>query len=496
MNTRFILLGLFLLFFANAWCAKAESDFTGFDPTSPYNKWDDSVTYSHYSYYKKNIRGNFDRDNRTYSAHFEVEPEDYISAYIDSKLTSSMLGAEELYDFSVRIDVSAPIDRIKISLGASIPSYEIWEYTAYFSDYYYLYEGSNYIYFSEIPIPNTHGETFQLSFTLENLTGSIDFSISDITWIKHSENDITAPDHGGCDIYDEFNYNGLLYHVMSYGKHEAALCKQTTIAGNTVKVERTITYMGESYNVTSIDDMALSKLKFEKLYLPRTVNDIGINLLWYTNGLKEIHCGNPEPPKPTSLGLQYNNVKVYVPVGSKQNYANTYPWYQYEIYEEYSEENGFECCEAPEITYADNTLHFYSPTPGATYLYNIIVDDSTPELISSDGTVPLTATYKIIAYAKAEYYAISKASVATLCWLDADPQLSNPIIAQSAPVLIKYNGNTILLEGAMNVSHVEFYSISGAYLGSEPVQNGQASYKTNEPIVLIKIGDKTLKVAR
>jgi len=218
MKPILLLLILSSLGFANAWGATSGSDFTGFDPTSPYNRWnEDKITQYYYSW--DNGSKSLSRNGRTYSAHFE--PTNHGVACIHTNITSDTLGYGELYDFSMRIDVSCPVEKVYISLGAEYHNSSADTYATYFQDYYDLNEGANYIYCTEAPIPNTGWLTFFLKTSFNNLEQPADLSISDITWIKHSENDIEAPDSGGCDLYDDFEYNGYLYQVISYTNHEA-----------------------------------------------------------------------------------------------------------------------------------------------------------------------------------------------------------------------------------------------------------------------------------
>lgn len=491
MKSILLLLVLSTLGFAKAW-GTTTSDFTGFDPTSPYNRWDADKFMGYYFWEKG--PGTVSRNGRTYS--FQSEPTNHGTFSIDTDFTSDSLGVGELYDFSMRIDVSCPVEKVWICIGAEYHTGAGDTYVSYFKDYYYLNEGTNYIYCSEAPIPQTGWLKFYLMVSFKNLEQPTDFSISDITWIKHSENDIEAPDSGGCDLYDDFEYNGYLYQVTSYANHEAAFSIQTGPAEEIVKVDNKVSYKGQDFTVTSIASGALEGNSLRAFYLPSSINTIGYSTLFDVKGLEEIHCASQEPPYAMQLTYE-RNIKLYVPVGTKQKYAKTYPWNEYIISEEYPWDAEVEYCEAPEITYADGSLHFYSPTPDATYFYNIVVDDSTtPDLVACDGTVPLSATYKVTAYAKAGKSAISKPTIATLCWLDADPQLSNPIVTQAQPVLIKNNGDEIVVEGVNAGERIDFFNMDGILLGTTTASDAPASFVSTENVIIVKIGNQSIKVAK
>lgn len=66
----------------------------------------------------------------------------------------------------------------------------------------------------------------------------------------------------------------------------------------------------------------------------------------------------------------------------------------------------------------------------------------------------------------------------------------------TTPVLISAVGNTLNFWGVDNVNHIEFYNLSGAYLGVEHVFNGEASFVTDEKFVIVKIGEETIKVKK
>lgn len=57
-------------------------------------------------------------------------------------------------------------------------------------------------------------------------------------------------------------------------------------------------------------------------------------------------------------------------------------------------------------------------------------------------------------------------------------------------------GHMINIKGVENVNHIEFYNLSGSYLGTEQVVNGDASFETDEKLVIVKIGDRTIKVKK
>lgn len=74
--------------------------------------------------------------------------------------------------------------------------------------------------------------------------------------------------------------------------------------------------------------------------------------------------------------------------------------------------------------------------------------------------------------------------------IDELDQLTN------SSILISSNGYFFNISGADNINQIEFFSVSGKLLGAKKVVNGEASFGTEENIVIVKIGEKSIKIKK
>lgn len=191
------------------------------------------------------------------------------------------------------------------------------------------------------------------------------------------------------------------------------------------------------------------------------------------------------------------NATLEVPKGCRDNYLAQFPWNRFkEIIESDEEPEGDIYCAIPNISYQNGTLIFTSDTPNAVYHYSIEDADIVSNKDTSEGIIRLQGTYQISVYASVQGKLDSDIATATLCWLDADLQLSNPIVTQAKPVLIKNIGDEILIEGVDAGVRVDFYSMVGAMLGSVTASDNPISFATTEDMVIIKIGRQSFKVTK
>lgn len=247
----------------------------------------------------------------------------------------------------------------------------------------------------------------------------------------------------------------------------------------------------------------------KEVVIPRSVKRLGEGMFGGCTAIEKVMCMSSVPPSARYYDFPMGNDQqihstLLVPKGSKEAYLKDDAWGCFERIEEFdSDENEEDLqCPEPEIGFADGRLVFSNGVDHAHFCYTITALDATSEPACCDQNgKELTLTYLIEAYAVAEGYLDSDKVQATLCWLGGDvnptdPNLSNPILTAANPVLIKCQSNSIVIEGARDIERIEFYAPSGAYLGAEAVFEGHASFDTSEPIVIVRIGEKTVKVQR
>ena len=154
-------------------------------------------------------------------------------------------------------------------------------------------------------------------------------------------------------------------------------------------------------------------------------------------------------------------------------------------------------CATPTISYQNGKLSFSCETEDVVFVSDI--DDADIQK-HYEATIALTATYNITVYATKQGYENSDIATATLCWIDQEPLTEGitngmeQIPAQ--PVLIKTDHGQFTIEGATDIDHIDFYSINGTHLGSTTVTNGHASFTTPEKMVILRIGERTVKVSK
>lgn len=235
--------------------------------------------------------------------------------------------------------------------------------------------------------------------------------------------------------------------------------------------------------------------------IPNTVTSIGSNAFYNCINIREIHSNSTTPPSAstnTFYGVKTANCKLYVPKGSKEDYAFADGWSNFVNIIEEEVTNTDSSIEPPTIAFENKKLTFHSSTPDVKYIYQIKAEDNTATLVEADGAeVELTATYIITAYAKTES-ATSEATTVTLVWVDAQLTTDSPSDVQAVtarPILISSNDGNVTIKGLEDNENVDVYSLSGAKLNSIKSAFGTTSFKEDKGnVVIVKIGDKSIRV--
>lgn len=259
-------------------------------------------------------------------------------------------------------------------------------------------------------------------------------------------------------------------------------------------------------SVTSIGVRAFDNCSsLASIVIPSNVTSIGSWAFDRCSSLIEIKVLAENPPSidrsfEYSKGGQIAKI-LYVPIGSKTKYEAAPEWKDFWEIIEFNPENDDaqnplqQCC-TPTINYNDGLISFDCATDGVRF-YSEITDTDVKSYDSE--AISLSVSYAISVYATKEGYANSKTATATLCWLESDPKtegINDITRLRTTPVLISSVGSTLNITGAENADHIEFYNLSGSYLGAEQVINGEASFETDENLVIVKIGEKSIKVKK
>ena len=247
--------------------------------------------------------------------------------------------------------------------------------------------------------------------------------------------------------------------------------------------------------------------------IPNSVTSIGNSAFRDCTGLMEVVSLIEEPfaiygknSSGSTFTLDvFNNVTLYVPVGTKEKYKNTEGWKDFLFIEEGTGSGGGttpepEQCAKPTISYANGKLMFSCATDGATCEYSI----TDADIKSGRGNeVQLGVAYHISVYATKNGYEDSDVAEATLCWIDVQPQTEGIEVAINAPsiealpVLIQTNGPVVSITGAAEGTEIAIYDVSGKLVGSSKASVGTTDICTSlrdKDIAIVKIGSKSVKV--
>ena len=288
--------------------------------------------------------------------------------------------------------------------------------------------------------------------------------------------------------------------VTSIGNYAFEGCSGLT----SITIPNSVTYIG--YNAFE----GCSGLT--SITIPSSVTSIG-KYAFYCSGLMEVVSLIEEPfaiygknSSGSTFTLDvFNNVTLYVPVGTKEKYKSTEGWKDFLFIEEGTGSGGGttpepEQCAKPTISYANGKLMFSCATDGATCQYTI-TDRDIKSGIGDE--VELCVTYQVSVYATKAGYNNSETATATLCWIDVEPTITFGTGAtalgsiEALPVLIQTNGQVVSITGAAEGTEIAVYDVAGKLVGSAKASVGTTDISTtlrDKDIAIVKIGSKSVKV--
>lgn len=230
----------------------------------------------------------------------------------------------------------------------------------------------------------------------------------------------------------------------------------------------------------------------ESLVIPASVENLGQGSFYRCDNIKTVRFLG-KVPKINESSL-INTASLYVPKDYLQDYkkaiGNKYP----KIYA-WTGDAEHPLCEVPSIAYSDGNLLFACNTPGAQVHYSVSSADIVTDALADDGQVSLVAAYDISAYATAEHYEKSDSEYATIYWLPTNDGSSTGIKqTETRGIMVSSHGNVISVNGLDEGETISLYTIDGKLIGNAKASGGMASCTVTEPIVVVKIGELSIKI--
>ena len=189
----------------------------------------------------------------------------------------------------------------------------------------------------------------------------------------------------------------------------------------------------------------------------------------------------------------YSKATLYVPEGTKEKYQNKEAWKRFTNIVEISKH-----CAKPTISYKNGKLYFESETEGANFITSISDSDIKQHIGKN---IELTVAYTISVVATASGYKNSEAAMATLCWIDAEPQsegiTQDVAIVSASAVLIQSNNGILNIMGVPNDTIINVFDLSGKTVGSAKATMGTTYINTtlcSGEVGIVNIGDKSVKI--
>ena len=367
----------------------------------------------------------------------------------------------------------------------------------------------------DIEVKNADGVTIYYNYINDGKELEVTFRGSDYDYYYHEY-------QGNIVIPEEVTYMNRTRKVTSIGERAFYNCSRLT----SVTIPNSVTSIGrEAFyycsgltsitipnSVTSIRSAAFYGCSgLTSVTIPNSVTSIGEQAFFDCSGLTSVISLIEEPFKISGKSSSYrtfhldvfNNVTLYVPVGTIDKYKSTEGWKDFLFIEEGTGPNGggtptTQKCDKPTISYQKGKLTFNCTTEGAVCQYTITDNDIQS---GSGNELQLGVTYNISVYATKSGYENSETATATLCWIDVDPKTEGitniTANVRALPLLIQTNGNCLTVSGANDGTSITVYSINGTEAGSAISQNGAATIPTtlqSGSAAIVKVGGKSVKV--
>lgn len=244
----------------------------------------------------------------------------------------------------------------------------------------------------------------------------------------------------------------------------------------------------------------------ENVLTPSSLKFIGEGAFYDCSNLKEFVCLAEIAPslgENVFMNARVNSATLYMPISGYEGYRADSQWSLFgKILTLDGEDPEKRRCAKPTISYRNGHLSFTCDTEDVEFISEIQSSDIGKNNTSD---IDLTLAYTITVYATRESYLNSETAIATLCWIDAEPQTEGIVDdavsvkeVKATPVLIQSFGSQLLIGGAPKGSDIAVYDLKGHQITSTKAGDGETcvTVNTNEHVLLIKVGDQVVKVAK
>lgn len=248
--------------------------------------------------------------------------------WIDTALGKEDFTSEEQYDFSCHFESSASLDRIQLYFACINNR---WGDEILFNTLTYIESGKDNVFYSSqrcrIGGYDAQQCFFAISPTIISIPANTELKITDICLIKHSDNTIEVPEKS-CVFYQPFEQDGSRFDILSYAKREVSIQNIEPRQGM-YAIPSSVQYDDTDYTITEVSESAFANQDLTSLIIPASIKSIGQYAFRNCSSLREVHVMNPEAPA-VDYGafalVPTNHTMLYVPVGSKDNYAYSPVW--------------------------------------------------------------------------------------------------------------------------------------------------------------------------
>lgn len=261
--------------------------------------------------------------------------------------------------------------------------------------------------------------------------------------------------------------------------------------------------------VTTISNWAFSGCSSLKFFaFGSHVQTIGKEAFSDCTAVTEISSKASVPPICNEQALDDINkweCKLYVPKGCMEVYKAADQWKDFFFTEEgkgtidHGSGESDKKCATPTISYHNGKLTFDCASEGAEFQSTISDSDITSY---NSNEVQLGVTYIISVYAMKAGYENSDVAMATLCWIDVEPQMegiTNSVAqVRAKAVVIQTANGCVSVNGLDDGANVSVYDIRGLEVGSAVSYSGSVNINTNldsGSIAIVKIGEKSIKIS-